>query len=599
MKILFAHLVYRPGLEKWYASIANAAPSGVEVEPFCVTLSPPSKSLSWPKLNRMWHCRSPKLMRMYRRLRNAAQDCDVLLAYNGANIHPDFLGCLNTYNVFCCFDDPESSAKLSEPVAKHFDAVFYGNIASQFQYKHWGCEKLAWLPIFNAPMDVPDQAEREALFAVDRTVETAMICEHRSGFRHQRLEKLASAFPNATFYGDGWPQGRISQNKLFELYRNLKIGWNIHNSTGPINRRLFQLPAFGVMQICDNKCGLGQIYRLGEEAIGFDTIREAIELTHYYLEHNEERLRIAKKGYERFWKDYHAKVIWQRIVNQLKAWGANRKEQRPKNLPLLPGSDPKSIILPVLQKVKRNLVKHQTRFTKTKSVKNLLGTTRSESFYLSTPAKAYHENLELRGENAAEQRLLEHGFLDWPNILALNWAITALIGPANKIVELGSGTGPFAEFAAVDPSREIHCYEHDRFARDQAIALRSRENVHFYDALAPEEGKFDLLVCVEVLEHIQDLAPFFNLCRRLAPTAIMTTPNRHAIRPAGDLGPPAYPYHVREFDAGEVYMMLRSQYRNVSLYCLPNVYVPWIVPMTIRDKGTPIIAYCQDPYEAE
>ena len=190
-------------------------------------------------------------------------------------------------------------------------------------------------------------------------------------------------------------------------------------------------------------------------------------------------------------------------------------------------------------------------------------------------------------------------FLDWQHILALNWAITALIGPAKKIVEIGSGTGPFAEFASVDPSREIHCYEKDRFAREQAIALRSHDNVHFFDALAPEQGKFDLLVAVEVIEHIQDLAPFLHLCRRMAPKAIITTPNRHAVRPAGDLGPPAYPYHVREFDAGEVYMMLRSQYRDVALYCMPDIYVPWIVPMTIREKGTPIIAYCQDPYEAE
>ncbi len=599
MKILFAHVVYRPSLDKWYADIANVAPSHVDVKPFCVTLSPPGKSFSWPQLNRMWHLRSPRLMNMYRRLRAAAVDCDVLLAYNGANIHPDFLKCLTTYNVFCCFDDPESSAKLSEPVAKHFDAVFHGNIASQFQYQHWGCEKRAWLPIFNAPMDVPDQAEREALFANDRTCDTALICERHSGFRHQRLEKLASAFPNATFYGDGWPQGRISQSKLFDLYRNLKIGWNIHNSTGPINRRLFQLPAFGVMQICDNKCGLGQIYRLGEEAVGFDTIHEAIELTRYYLEHDDERRRIAEKGYERFWKDYHAAAIWQRIVKQLKSWGAKRKEQRPKNLPLLPGSDPKSIIRPVLQKVKRNFITHRTRFTKTKFANSSHPSLRSEYFCLSKSVKAYHENMESCGENAAKERLLKYGFLDWPNILALNWAITALIGPAKKIVEIGSGTGPFAEFASVDPSREIHCYEKDGFAREQAIALRSHDNVHFFDALAPEQGKFDLLVAVEVIEHIQDLAPFLHLCRRMAPTAIITTPNRHAVRPAGDLGPPAYPYHVREFDAGEVYMMLRSQYRDVALYCMPDIYVPWIVPMTIREKGTPIIAYCQDPYEAE
>jgi hypothetical protein len=55
---------------------------------------------------------------------------------------------------------------------------------------------------------------------------------------------------------------------------------------------------------------------------------------------------------------------------------------------------------------------------------------------------------------------------------------------------------------------------------------------------------------------------------------------------------------MRAFDPGEVYMLLRSQYRKVHLYCMPNIYVPWIVPMTIRDNGTPIIAHCEEPCDS-
>lgn len=598
MKILLAHVVYRPGLDNWYADIAKTAPSGIEVERFCVTLSPPGPRLLWRQLDRMWHCRSLRLINMYRRLRTAAQSCDVLLAYNGANIHPDFLRCLNTYNVFCCFDDPESSATLSEPVAKHFDAVFFGNIASRFQYQHWGCEKLAWLPIFNAPMDVPKQAEREAIFSTERTIDTALVCERTSLFRHQRLEKLAAAFPNTRFHGASWPKGRISQEGLIELYRNLKIGWNIHNSTGPINRRLFQLPAFGVMQICDNKSGLGKIYRLGEEAVGFDTIPEAIELTHYYLEHNQQREAIAIKGYERFWKDYHAGAIWKRIVSQLNDWDAKRKEDWPQHLPVRPRSDIKSILQLVKEKAEKTLCAYQRYRSGSKGAKHVRPTPLAETYYAGCSVEVYHENPKALGKNKAAEQIKEDGFLDWPNIYALNWAVTSLIGSAKKIVAIGSETRSFTEYASVDPDRKIHYHECDDFARRKAVELRSRNNVHFCSELVPQQDGFDLLVCVEVLEYVQDLTAFIEMCRRLAPRAIITYSNRRLSGIGIDEGPPAYGPRMREFDPGEVYMLLRSQYRRVSLYCMPDIYVPWIVPMTIRDKETPIIAYCEEPFDS-
>jgi len=83
------------------------------------------------------------------------------------------------------------------------------------------------------------------------------------------------------------------------------VGINIHNSTGPINFRTFYLPANGVLQICDNKSHLGQIFELGKEVVGYDSIDEAIELTRYYLEHEEERRAIAAAGWRRTLREYN------------------------------------------------------------------------------------------------------------------------------------------------------------------------------------------------------------------------------------------------------------------------------------------------------
>ncbi|MFO8008303.1 MAG: glycosyltransferase [Candidatus Brocadiia bacterium] len=610
MRIVLAHTAASADRRSWYEEIAGAAGEDLDVRPFCVTLDPPGPRLNWPELDRLWRDRDRRLMRMYRALRKSADDADVLLVYNGANVHPGLLECLPTYNVYCCFDDPESSHLLSAPVAAAFDAAFYGNIASRFQYEHWGCERLAHLPVFTAPSDVPPPGEEQALLERRRDVDMVFVGE-KNRRREGRLEALAEAFPQARCYGRGWPEGRVGEERLRELYRRARIGWNVHNSTGPINRRLFALAAFGVLPICDNRTGLGQLFRLGEEAVGFDTIPEAVELTRYYLHNEDERQRIARNAYRRFWQDYHVEALWARIRRQLERWMAEEDRSGSDHPPkLLPQRGPK-------QAVKSLLCPHYRR------ARRMLGRIRSvlrapgarpsagsavqrpwrdvdERHYLGQRVEPYSEGGEMPGVNMARQRLAEGLPLDWPNMLAQNWAITSLVRDAERIVEIGSGTGPFAWYASVVPGRRIDAFEQDDFARQKAVELRSRDGVHYIQGNGPEAGAdYDLLVAGDVVEHVRDLPGFLRYCASVAPRAILTTPNRDVVRADGHAGPPPYPPHVREFDAGEFYWVLRLYYRRVFLYHMPDYYVPWLEPMTIADTGHPIVAECVEPLAEE
>jgi hypothetical protein len=600
VKILLAHVEGRPGAAAWYREIAGSAGPPLEVRPFCVTLDPPGPRLGWQELDRLWRRRDRRLLEMYDRLQQAADDCDVLLLYNGANLHPELLPHLSTFNVYCCFDDPESSEDLSRPLAAAFDAVFHGNIASRFQYEHWGCRKLAWIPNLNPPMDLPRPEERSRILDEDRDVEIVFFGERESLWRRARLDALTAAFPQARCHGRGWPAGRIDDGELRALYRRARIGWNVHNSTGPINRRLYVLAAFGVLQICDNKTGLAPIFRLGEEAVGFDTIPEAIELTRHYLAHPDEARAIARRGCERFWKDYQPEAIWARVHDQLRAWGAERK-RAPGTSPPIPGRS-----LPALGRAARDGVRPWLRAVR-KAAALLRAERRpirrpspllDDRFYRGEPFESYRENPGMPGVNLAAVRLEEKGFLDWPDILALNWAVTSLIGQAKRIVEIGSGTGPFAEFAARDPAREIHCFERDAFARARAVELRSFPNVRYFEDFDDHRiGGYDLLVSVEVIEHVGALHEYLELCSQLAPRAIFTTPNRERRHGRAHFGPPVYPAHVREFAPGELFWMLRLYYGSVRLFHLPDPHVPWLAPMTLATPGTPIIAECRDPHE--
>lgn len=600
MKILLAHVTYSIGLDAWYQDIANAAGNNLEVGCFCVTLSPPGPALTWEELNRRWQQKDRELFEMYSRLRDAACSCDVLLLYNGANIHPDFLKYLPTFNVYCCFDDPESSSNLSAPVAAAFDAVFYGNIAARFQYEHWGCKRLAWLPIFTSPNDIPRNIEEADILSSPRDLDISFVGE-KNFFRKRRLEMLAEAFPSANLFGTGWSAGRLGDQAIGNLYRSSKVGWNVHNSTGPINRRLFALPAFGVLQICDNKTGLGQIFRLNDEVIGFDTIPEAIDLTNYYLNNEEERIRIATNGYRRFWRDYHPSAIWDRVRIQLNEWlVAEGPLKNPQRLPVRTSLDVLRSHGHTVSKIS-GIAKN-----KAKSVIKVLRPARAEPVfkwdervYLGETISPYLENPEMRGINMAQHRLAEGHPFEWPNMLALNWAVTSLIRSALSIIEIGAGTGPFANFASVDPRRCLVCFEEDDFAREWAQINRSHLNVTYRKQTDSNSTEiYDLLVSLDVFEHVKDMRGFLDFCKSKAPRAIFSTPNRIVVRGPQDFGPPIYPAHVREFAPGEIYWIFKQYYKTVVLYYMPDVYVPWLEPMTILTQGTPIIAECSGPIDS-
>ena len=256
-------------------------------------------------------------MEMYEKLELKLRRKDVLVLWTGAMIHPEFLKALSTYNIYVCSDDPESSAVLSTPVAPHFDYAFTRNIACVDNYKKWGCRNVKWLcPAFDPDFSDPNLTA-EKILSGERSIDIIMFCERVSGFgnRPQRIERLYHEFPQAYIRGKGWPGGFVRQEEMVAAYRNAKIGWNLHLSVGPTNSRLAALPAFGVMEICDNKAHLAKIFTLDEEIVGFDTINECIDKTRYYLAHDRERREIAARGWQRVTTDFTELREWERVLS--------------------------------------------------------------------------------------------------------------------------------------------------------------------------------------------------------------------------------------------------------------------------------------------
>lgn len=211
----------------------------------------------------------------------------------------------------------------------------------------------------------------------------------------------------------------------------------------------------------------------------------------------------------------------------------------------------------------------------------------------------YRENPEAGPINLAEKerRVLMGGPFEWPDIVALNKAVVGLLGDAQSIVEMGGGTGCFAFQAGEDPAKRIVCSELDGEALKWAQTNRPRENVCYINRLAtPADGPFDLVVAVEVVEHVADYRSFLESCTALADRAIITTPNKNRTRESATTSPPAYRQHVREWTAGEFYWVMKTYYRSVKLYSMPHPLVPEVVPIQITSSLTPVIALCEQPH---
>ena len=603
MKILFAYNCWSDDAKTYHENIArNGRAAGLDVSTFVATPNPPSVRYSWPQLDRAWSKRDRALCRMKDSLLKAVDNVDVFWLYNGANIHPEWLAEFprNVLKIYGCFDDPESSHTVSQPVAGYFDSVFVGNIAALPLYQGWGCKHVAWGPIFLE--ENPPKLFREDVEASRRPVDFAFLGERQSPWRKTRLDYVQQSIPQGLYYGRGWPNGFCSREERNSLYRKMRIGINIHNSIGPINIRLFTLPAFGVMQVCDNKCRLGHVFNLREEVIGFDTVKEGVELVRYYLDHEEERAEIAWKGYVRYEKDYAPIPLWNRYRNQIHEWLQAKKDEKLAAPAPYVRERKEKLVTPVklakqsLQKTRR-LARSISQTITGDDANELPATNYNNPSYSqieTSPFLPYVENPPVGPVNFAEKvnRQMNAGFFEWPNMVALNWAVATLVGDARRIVEIGGGTGCFAFEAAQDPLRTVLCLEDDSAARAWAIKHRSLPNI-VYDSQSLENlsPDFDLLVSVDVVEHIKEYNAFLQQCKRLARKAILTTPNR--FREVAPKLKPDYKQHVREWSAGEFYYTLKAFWDSVILYAMPNVYAPILEQIDINSTLTPLIAVCE------
>ena len=116
----------------------------------------------------------------------------------------------------------------------------------------------------------------------------------------------------------------LTESEKFSQFLNHKIcfnmNWNEKRETG--NMRMYQAPFYGMMLLCDTSAkDQHEIIFNTEEAVYYNGIDDAIDKINYYLNNDQERIRIARNGFNRAVKDYNKDKIW----NDFLLWAINIK----------------------------------------------------------------------------------------------------------------------------------------------------------------------------------------------------------------------------------------------------------------------------------
>ena len=315
MKILLGHAysskmsVDFQRLVNWTDRLRN---TGIDIEPYYLGLPIPGYRLKWVELNRQWKRGDRKLLQMYENLARKLEKFDVLINAGGINLHPEFLKQLETINILLFHDDPDAHY-FSHPVAESHDITLIGNIAELDTYKNLGIDNVHWQPMGFMYDDYNVNLKEDDIINNNRSIDVILLCERVANYRRKSVDKVANTFAQGIFRGRGWPNGFLPESERVNYLQNSKIGFNIHNTTGPLNSRTYWLPANGILQICDNKKNLNDVFIHGKEIVGFDEVDEAIHWCHYYLNNEDERIEIAVAGWKRSLRDYNEIACFDRI----------------------------------------------------------------------------------------------------------------------------------------------------------------------------------------------------------------------------------------------------------------------------------------------
>lgn len=181
--------------------------------------------------------------------------------------------------------DVHQDLKSRLQLAPLFHQVFVAQKDYVEKFHERGFSNARWLPLACDPL-----VHRSP--AVERDIEVGFVGKLGTpgSRRHEVLSTVLARFKTNEFERFATPR------EMGAIYGRSKIVFNC-SINGDVNMRVFEALAAGALLVTDRiENGLSELFIEGEHYLGYSTTDEAIERIRHFLDHDEERRRIAAAG---------------------------------------------------------------------------------------------------------------------------------------------------------------------------------------------------------------------------------------------------------------------------------------------------------------
>ena len=201
---------------------------------------------------------------------------------------------------------------LIQYYAQATDLVFFSNFTSQSVLRQIGINSMPYWGWWN-PEDYQN------LDNIEKNLDVSFMGQvlDKTG-RQSFINYLLENRINIETFGLGSKNGLISEKEKVKLYKRTKINLNlsgvtektrltgkfgIHRRSKQFKINLFEIAFCGGFVLSEYVPGIENLFEIGKEIDVFSDKHELLEKVKYYLEHEEERENIARKGREKVYKE--------------------------------------------------------------------------------------------------------------------------------------------------------------------------------------------------------------------------------------------------------------------------------------------------------
>lgn len=143
--------------------------------------------------------------------------------------------------------------------------------------------------------------------AYDKRYDVTFIGQPHSD-RRQIIERLAQAGIQVECFGHGWPNGRVSHEKMIEIFSTSRINLNLSGTSSAgqeqIKGRVFEVPGCGGFLLTGPAAGLDRYLTDGRDCAVYHDFDDLVHKIRHYLDHEDERLAIELAGERRVLEEH-------------------------------------------------------------------------------------------------------------------------------------------------------------------------------------------------------------------------------------------------------------------------------------------------------